>query len=57
MDTCEIRVERHRSFLVVVGGSVIFFGYFSSWQGVDPVNVTPYVIQVAVIVSVPLLGA
>ena len=57
MDTCEIRVEIHRSFHVVVGGSVIFFRCFSSWKGINSVNVTPNVIQVAVILSDPLLGA
>ena len=57
MDTCEIRLERHRSFLVVVGGSTIFFRYFSTWKGVDPVNTMIYVIQVGVILSGPLLAA
>lgn len=42
-------------FLVVVGGTIIYFTYFSTWKGFDPVNVTIYVIQAAVILSGPLL--
>ena len=42
-------------FLVVVGGTIIYFRYFSVWKGFDPVNVTIYVIQVVVILSGPPL--
>lgn len=43
-------------FLLVVGGTIIYFSHFSTWKGFDPVNVTIYVIQVAVILSGPLLA-
>lgn len=42
-------------FLVVVGGTIIYFRYFSTWKGFDPVNMTIYAIQVVVILSGPLL--
>ena len=43
-------------FLVVVGGTIIYFRFFSTWKGFDPVNVTIYVIQVVVIFSGPVLA-
>jgi len=43
-------------FGVVVGGNVIYFTYFSSWKGLDPVNTTIYVIQFVVLMSGPLLA-
>ena len=43
-------------FLVVVGGNIVYFRYFSSWKGLDPVNTTIYVIQAVVILSGPLLA-
>ena len=43
-------------FFVVVGGTIIYFSYFSTWKGFDPVNVTICVIQVVVILSGPLLA-
>ncbi|MHC4970587.1 MAG: hypothetical protein ACYTF4_18500 [Planctomycetota bacterium] len=42
-------------FGFVIGGTVIYFKYFSTWKGFDPVNMTIYVIQVVVILSGPLL--
>ncbi len=44
------------SFLFVVGGTIIYFSYFSTWKGFDPVGVTINVIQVIVIVAGPLLA-
>jgi len=41
---------------VVVGGNLIYFTCFSTWKGFDPVNVTIYVVQVAVIFSGPALA-
>jgi hypothetical protein len=43
-------------FLVVVGGTIIYFSYVSTWKGFDSVNVTIYGIQVVVILSGPLLA-
>ena len=43
-------------FLVVVGGNIVYFRYFSTWKGLDPVNTTLYVIQFIVILSGPLLA-
>jgi len=43
-------------FLVVVGGTIIYFRYFSTWKGFDPVNVSIYVLQVIVIFSGPFLA-
>ncbi len=43
-------------FLVVVGGTIIYFRYFSVWKGFDPVNVTIYIIQVVVILLGPFLA-
>ena len=42
--------------LVVVGGTIIYFRYFSTWKGFDPVNVTIYFVQAVVIFSGPLLA-
>lgn len=44
------------TFLFIVCGTIIYFRYFSTWTGFDPVNVTIYVVQVAVILSGPLLA-
>ena len=43
------------SFLVVVVGTIIYFRYFSTWKGFDPVNTTICVVQVVVILSGPFL--
>jgi len=43
-------------FLVVVGGNIVYFRYFSSWKGLDPVNTTIYFIQLVVILSGPFLA-
>jgi len=43
-------------FFVVLGGTIIYFRYFSTWKGFDPVNVTIYVIQAVVILSGPLIA-
>lgn len=43
-------------FLVIVSGNIVYFRYFSSWKGLDPVNTTIYVIQVVVILSGPFLA-
>jgi hypothetical protein len=44
------------SILVVVGGTIIYFRYFSTWRGFDPVNTTIYFVQIIVILSGPLLA-
>ncbi|MCH8807754.1 MAG: hypothetical protein IH986_16950 [Planctomycetes bacterium] len=43
-------------FPFVFGGNPVYFRFFSTWKGLDPVNTTIYVIQVAVILSGPLLA-
>lgn len=43
-------------FFVVVGGTIIYFTYFSVWKGFDPVNVTIYIIQAVVLLSGPYLA-
>ncbi len=42
--------------LVVVGGNIIYFRYFSNWAGLDPVNTTIYVVQTLVILSGPYIA-
>ncbi len=42
--------------LFIVGGNVVYFRYFSSWKGLDPVNTTIYIIQIAVLLSGPVLA-
>jgi hypothetical protein len=42
--------------LVVVGGNIIYFRWFSAWKGFDPVNVMIYVVQFLVILSGPVLA-
>ena len=44
------------TFTFIVSGTIIYFRYFSTWTGFDPVNVTIYVIQVVVILSGPVLA-
>jgi len=43
-------------FVVVVGGNVIYFTFFSSWKGLDPVNTSIYFVQFAVLMSGPLIA-
>jgi hypothetical protein len=43
-------------FLLVVGGNVVYFRYFSTWKGLDPVIGTIYVVQVIVILSGPVIA-
>ena len=43
-------------FLFVVGGNVVYFSYFSTWKGLDPVRIVIYLIQFIVIVSGPLIA-
>jgi hypothetical protein len=44
------------SFVVVVGGTIVYFRYFSTWKGFDPVSVTIHVVQALVILSAPLVA-
>lgn len=44
------------SLLVVVGGTIIYFRYYSTWKGFDPVGVTINIVQLVVILSGPLLA-
>ena len=44
------------TFLFIVGGTIIYFSYFSTWTGFDPVSVTIHVIQGLVILAGPLLA-
>ena len=43
-------------FLFVVGGTVIYFRYFSTWKGLDLVNTTIYAVQLAVLISGPVIA-
>jgi hypothetical protein len=43
-------------FLFVVGGNIIYFRYFSTWRGLDPVNTTIYAIQIVVLLSGPIIA-
>ena len=43
-------------FFIVVGGTFIYFIYFSTWKGLDPVNVTIYAVQFVVIMLGPVLA-
>jgi hypothetical protein len=42
--------------LLIVGGNIIYFRYFSTWKGIDPVMGMIYVIQAVVILSGPLIA-
>ncbi len=42
--------------LFIAGGTILYFSYFSTWTGFDPVSVTIHVVQVGVILSGPLLA-
>ena len=42
--------------ILVVGGNILYFRFFSTWKGLDPVIGTIYVIQAAIILSGPLLA-
>ncbi len=42
--------------LVVVGGNIVYFGYFSNWKGIDPVLGTIYAVQATVILGAPLIA-
>ncbi len=43
-------------FLFVVGGNVVYFRYFSTWKGLDPVNTAIYVVQIVVLLGGPVLA-
>ena len=43
-------------FVFVVGGNVVYFRYFSSWKGFDPVNVTIYGVQALVLLAGPAIA-
>ena len=43
-------------FTLIVGGNIIYFRYFSTWKGFDPVIVTIYVVQLVIILSGPILA-
>lgn len=41
---------------LVGGGNLVYFRYFSSWSGFDPVNVTIYCVQAIVLLSGPVVA-
>ncbi len=43
-------------FVLVVGGNVVYFRFFSTWSGLDPVNTTIYAIQILVLLSGPVIA-
>ena len=46
------------AFLLIVGGTIIYFRYFSprGWTGFDPVSVTIHIVQLVVILSGPVIA-
>jgi len=43
-------------FVLIFGGNIVYFRYYSTWKGFDPVNVSIYVVQLVVILSGPILA-
>ena len=43
-------------FLFVIGGNIVYFRYFSTWSGLDPVGTAIYAVQVAVLLSGPIIA-
>ncbi len=43
-------------FLFVIGGNVVYFRYFSSWKGLDPVNLSIYALQILVLLAGPVIA-
>jgi len=44
------------SVLLIVGGTVIYFRYFSTWKGFDPVNTSIYLLQALIILAGPVIA-
>ena len=42
-------------FAFVIGGNIIYFRYFSSWSGLDPVRTAIYALQIVVLFSGPVI--
>lgn len=42
--------------LLIVGGNIVYFRFFSTWKGIDPVMGTIYVLQAVVILSGPFIA-
>ena len=43
-------------FLFVIGGNIVYFRYFSTWSGLDPVGTAIYAVQIIVILSGPVIA-
>lgn len=43
-------------FFLIVGGNIVYFRYFSTWKGIDPVLGAIYLLQAVVILSGPLIA-
>jgi hypothetical protein len=43
-------------FVLVIGGNIVYFRYFSTWKGLDPINTTIYIVQFLCLMSGPLIA-
>ncbi|HNO79871.1 MAG TPA: zinc ribbon domain-containing protein [Phycisphaerae bacterium] len=43
------------TLLFVVGGTVVYFTYFGTWKGLDPVSFSIHIVQAVVIISGPII--
>lgn len=43
-------------FLFVIGGNIVYFRYFSTWSGLDLVGTAIYAVQIAVLLSGPIIA-
>lgn len=44
------------ALILIVGGNIIYFQFFSTWKGFDGVNTSLYIVQFIVVVSGPVLA-
>lgn len=44
------------TILFIVGGTVVYFRYFGTWGGFDPVSTAIHIVQLAVILLGPIIG-
>lgn len=42
--------------ILVVGGNIVYFQFYSTWKGLDVVNTSLYVVQFIVVLSGPVLA-
>lgn len=44
------------SFLLIGGGTFVYFRYFSTWTGFDPVNSSIYLLQILIVLAGPVIA-